>query len=402
MADHLGMAAKFADDLHDEIIHRTGGDVPHGARRVPAILADVVAGVIEVGVAVLVLLAARLGREAIAADSAADQPLEQGLVGVTLLNGAADPSLAVEGVVGFLPQFCRDQRGMLGGVVLPLVVDHAFIQRIANDALDLVGDEPLATDELFPSPAGLDKALAGPQSLDVQGSGDFGRAAKLLGQFKDALGDGAFHGIGRDLLGNRVVGVAEGCPSAVPHAFLGAFGDLVGNALGDGLALELAEGKEHVEHEHSHRGAGVEALRGGDEVDLVLFQHLPKLVEVGQVAGDAVELVGDDDIDIAGADFPKEGLHTGAFEVLAGETRVVDEVGGGPSLVLVDGDGVLADAIRKRSKNPVSGVNSFACTNKTNRDCLPTTPYYQGFHFIRICFSVIHAEHGCRSNHCLR
>ncbi len=117
----------------------------------------------------------------------------------------------------------------------------------------------------------------------------------------------------------------------------------MGNALGDGLPLELAEGKEHVEHEHSHRGAGVEALRGGDEVDLVLFEDLPKLVEVGQVAGNAVELVGDDDIDIAGADFPQKGLHSGAFEVLAGESGVVDEVGGGSSLVLVDGDGVLAD-----------------------------------------------------------
>lgn len=360
------MAAKLANDPQHELIQGPARQVADGAGRRPAVLADFVAGIVEVGIAVLVLLAAGLRREAVAADAAADQPLEQGLMGVPFLNGAADASLAVEGIVGFLPQFYRDQRGMFGGMVLPLVANHSLVEWVGDDALDFIGDEPLATDELFPSPTGLDDALAGPQALGIQGSRDLGRAAKLLGEFKDALGNGAFHRIRGDLLGNRIVGVAERSPSAVPHAFLGAFGDLVGNALGDGLALELAEGQEHVEHEHPHRGAGVEALRGGDEVDLVLFQHLPKLVEVGQVAGDAVELVGDDDIDIAGADFPKKGLHTGAFEVLAGESGVVDEVSGGPSLVLVNGDGVLAvvfcpdqrrigqSGIRRLSLNPSS------------------------------------------------
>lgn len=131
------MAAEFADDAHDEVVHRTSGHVSHGAGGGFAVLADVVAGVIEVGIAVLVPLAARLGREAVAANSATDQPFEQGLMGVALLNGAADTSLAVEGVVGFLPQFRRHQRGMLGGMVLPLVVDHAFIQRMQTIRLIL-------------------------------------------------------------------------------------------------------------------------------------------------------------------------------------------------------------------------------------------------------------------------
>lgn len=60
-----------------------------------------------------------------------------------------------------------------------------------------------------------------------------------------------------------------------------------------------------------------ESLRGGNEVDLVLVEDFPELIEAVQVVGDAVELAGDDDIDIAGADFPKEGLHSGSFKGLS-------------------------------------------------------------------------------------
>lgn len=52
-------------------------------------------------------------------------------------------------------------------MVLPLVADHSLVERVGDDALDLVGDKPLATDELFPSPTSLDDTLAGSQSLGV-------------------------------------------------------------------------------------------------------------------------------------------------------------------------------------------------------------------------------------------
>lgn len=61
------------------------------------------------------------------------------------------------------------------------------------------------------------------------------------------------------------------------------------------------------------------------KLTLCCLKDLPELVEAGKVAGDAVELVSDDDIDIAGADFAEKRLHAGAFEVLAGESGGVEK-----------------------------------------------------------------------------
>ncbi len=139
------------------------------------------------------------------------------------------------------------------------------------------------------------------------------------------------------------MGISQGRPAAIPQALLGAFRDLVGDALHDHLPLELAEGKQHVEHEHSHPRAGVESLRGGNEVDLVLVEDFPELIEAVQVVGDAVELAGDDDIDIAGADFPKEGLHSGSFKGLSQVSRIIQIQSYFPAFMEVNRNGVLAD-----------------------------------------------------------
>ena len=57
---------------------------------------------------------------------------------------------------------------------------------------------------------------------------------------------------------------------------------LVRGPLRDDLAFELREGQKHVEHQPSHRGAGIESLRNGDEGDLVPVEHLHQLGEVEQ------------------------------------------------------------------------------------------------------------------------
>ncbi|MEZ5430169.1 MAG: hypothetical protein R3F31_03120 [Verrucomicrobiales bacterium] len=146
-----------------------------------------------------------------------------------------------------------------------------------------------------------------------------------------------------NLLGDGIVGIAQGCPATVPQAFLGAFRDLVGDALRDHLPLELAEGKQHVEHEHSHRRTGVESLRGRNEVDLVLVEDFPELVEVRQIAGDAVQLVGHHHVHLPGLHLLNERLHSGPFEVLSRISGIIQIQGCFPAFMEVNRNGVLAD-----------------------------------------------------------
>lgn len=68
-------------------------------------------------------------------------------------------------------------------------------------------------------------------------------------------------------------------------------------------------------------------LRGGDERDAVGFEDLPELVEVLERARDAVDLVGDDGVELAGADVIQQLLDARPLEVLAGVARVLVDAG---------------------------------------------------------------------------
>ncbi len=127
--------------------------------------------------------------------------------------------------------------------------------------------------------------------------------------------DGA-HGLGFCLVDDQraVVGlVAERHEAAHPHALLLRGGDLVPDALAGDLALELGEGQQHVERQPAHRGGGVELLGDRDEGDAVGVEHLDDLGEVGERAGQAVDLVDHHRIDLAGVDIGEQALQGGAF-----------------------------------------------------------------------------------------
>ena len=80
-----------------------------------------------------------------------------------------------------------------------------------------------------------------------------------------------------------------------PEPFALGGGDLVADALGRDLALELGEGQQHVERQTPHRGGGVELLGDRDEGHTMGIEQLHQLGEVGQRAGEPVDLVDDDE-----------------------------------------------------------------------------------------------------------
>ena len=67
-----------------------------------------------------------------------------------------------------------------------------------------------------------------------------------------------------------------------PHALLLRCGDLVADALGGDLPLELGKGQKNIQRQPAHRGRGVELLGNGDEGDPGLIEHLDDPGEVGQ------------------------------------------------------------------------------------------------------------------------
>ncbi|MFT4177720.1 MAG: hypothetical protein QM627_13860 [Luteolibacter sp.] len=344
--DEFRMAAKLPDDPQHEFIQSPARQVADGAGRRPAVLADFIAGVVEVGIAVLVLLPARLGSEAMAADAAMDDALEERAMDVALqpvLGIAARSCLAADGVIGLLPELGTDKLGMLAGIVFAPMPDDPLVKGIGDDGGDFVADVAFASHNGLTTPAALHLTSRSPQPLCVEECSNLRGTAQVTAQFKDTLRHLRIPFMNPDLFRGGVVGVTERCPSAVPHAALGAFSQLVAHPLHGGFTLELREGKQHVHHEHTHGCAGVERLRGGNEMHAVLLKHFPEVVEVRQGSGDAVELVGDDHLDFPGPDGVKQGLDAGAFEVLAGETGVIEEVGGGPAFMPVKGNGVLAD-----------------------------------------------------------
>ncbi|HEY3447291.1 MAG TPA: hypothetical protein VGK67_13040 [Myxococcales bacterium] len=102
--------------------------------------------------------------------------------------------------------------------------------------------------------------------------------------------------------------------AAAPSAVLLRGGDLVARPLTDDLALVLSEREQEVQHQLPLRGCRVELLRRRREVHSVGLEEFPDLVELRDGPADAVDLVGDDDLDLAGREIGDELLERGPLE----------------------------------------------------------------------------------------
>ena len=91
--------------------------------------------------------------------------------------------------------------------------------------------------------------------------------------------------------------VAVGRHAAHPHALLAAGGNLVADALGRHLALELGEREQDVQRQPDHGRGRIEGLRDRDEGHTVAVEHFHQLGEIRQRAAEPVDLVDHDDVD---------------------------------------------------------------------------------------------------------
>ena len=101
--------------------------------------------------------------------------------------------------------------------------------------------------------------------------------------------------------------------------------NLVANAFAGDLALELGEAQEHVERQPAHAGGGVERLRYRHEADAPRIEPLDDPREVGEAAGQPVDLVDHHHIDKPRLDIAHQPLQRGALHGSAREPAIVIE-----------------------------------------------------------------------------
>ena len=91
--------------------------------------------------------------------------------------------------------------------------------------------------------------------------------------------------------------ISERNDASHPDALPLRGGDLVPDSLAGDLALELGEGEEHIQGQSSHAGRRVELLGDRDERHLMGVEEFNDLGEVGERAGQPVDLVDNDGVD---------------------------------------------------------------------------------------------------------
>ncbi len=93
-----------------------------------------------------------------------------------------------------------------------------------------------------------------------------------------------------------------------PQALLLRCRDLIPDAFPGDLALELSEAEQHVEREPAHAGGRVEALGDANEACPSPVEYVHDFGEVGKTASQPIDLVEEDDVDLARLDLGEEAL----------------------------------------------------------------------------------------------
>ena len=199
--------------------------------------------------------------------------------------------MIAQALLDLVPQVLGHDRRMLAFVNLALMGDAADIDRVRQDLVDMPPAEQAAARRA----ARAIDADRNPKALSVELLFETHHASRL----EIAAEEGA-HDLGMildDVQCAILDPVAQRDYAAHPHPLLLRSGDLVPDPLARDLPLELGEGQQHVEGQPSHAGRGVERLGHRDEGDVGLSNSLDQLGEVGERAGQPIDLIDDDHVD---------------------------------------------------------------------------------------------------------
>src|SRR5262245_5149657 len=117
--------------------------------------------------------------------------------------------------------------------------------------------------------------------------------------------------------------VAQGDHPADPKTLAFGGSDLVADALGGDLPLELGEREQDIKGKSPHRGRGIELLRDRDERYPMGIEQFDQLGKIGQRTGEAIDLVDDNDIDLLGSNVIEKLLQGRAIGGTSREAAVV-------------------------------------------------------------------------------
>ena len=305
-----------ADSIGDKGLDLGGREAQPGGRRGLALGDQRARDIIAVAGAVL----DRMRRGHPMAVAVKDQPGQQARAFDMAAASVLDCVLG-EPPLHRIPQLLVDDRLVLTGIGVVAVDDLAAVdpvpqhqvERAAGDRLAAPAAPRSAGPALADDPPGFEFLLEQPHRAE-------------RGVAKEDLTHGLSLGLDHDepVLAHRI---AERRDPAHPHPLLLRGSDLVANALAGDLALELGEREKNVEGQTSHRGRGVELLGDRDERHVLLIEDLDDLGEIGERAGQPVDLVDDHDIDLAGADIGKQQLQARPLHIAAGTPAIVVGLG---------------------------------------------------------------------------
>ena len=221
-----------------------------------------------------------------------------------------------------MEQRLGDDGLMCARKALSIESDFAGINGIAEDGTEGRLD-PRAVGPGAPVPARQFRSEAGQRRV-------FGKPVK------DELDTGCLGFMFHEVL--VVVAVAVGNHAAIPHTFFGALVHLIAGAVSGHFPFKLCEVEEDVAQKPSHGVLGVEALGDRDEFDVVLVEDVHEQVKILHSARQAVDLVGEHTVDLAGLHVCQHLFKRGPVERFGGIGAVLVHA--------VDGVIVLAAAVR--------------------------------------------------------
>ena len=117
--------------------------------------------------------------------------------------------------------------------------------------------------------------------------------------------------------------ISERRHTADPKTFALGGGDLVSDALGGDLSLELGKRQQNIQGQPPHGCRRIELLGDRYERHAMGVEQLHELGKVGQRAGEAIDLVDDDDVDLSGLNVLQQALQRRPLGRAAGIAAIV-------------------------------------------------------------------------------